>query len=162
MKEVYGDLWAYEDRKGFYILITTNGFIKNNGEGVMGAGVARQAAEKYPELPRLLGQSLIRRGNVVSRLTDQIFSFPVKHEWFRDADLKLIKKSVAELNRRASGNPKRKYVLPRPGCGSGNLTWTKVRPLMEGLPDNVFVIERENLNGRKAKNGNGSSGRKVR
>ena len=142
MREVFGDLWAYEGRKGFYILVTTNGFIKNSGEGVMGAGVAKQAADRYPDLPRLLGQSLIGRGNVVSRLTDQIFSFPVKHEWFRNADLKLIKKSVAELDRRARLHPDRKFVVPRPGCGSGKLKWSKVRPLMIGLPDNVFVIDR--------------------
>lgn len=162
MKEVVGDLWSYEGRKGFYILITTNGFVKNNGEGVMGAGVAKQAAERFPELPRLLGESLRRRGNVVSRLTEQILSFPVKHEWFRDADLKLIRRSVAELSRRAGEYPDRKYVVPRPGCGNGNLTWTKVRPLMESLPDNVFVIERENKNGRNHKDRNGSSGGKVR
>ena len=140
MKEVKGDLWSYDGRKGFIICVTTNGFRKNDGTGVMGAGTAKQAAERYPELPRLLGGSLQSRGNVVSRLTQTIISFPVKHEWMEDGDLKLIRKSTKKLKAIAELNPKIKFVLPRPGCGSGRLEWGQVKPIMEKLPDNVFVI----------------------
>jgi hypothetical protein len=142
MKEVRGDLWSYEDRKGFIILIPTNGFIKNDGTGVMGAGVARQAAERYPDLPRLLGESLQRRGNVVSRLTQQFYSFPTKHEWMDDSDLKLIRKSTKRLRAIAEANPNIKYILPKPGTGNGRLAWEKVKPIVETLPDNVFVIDK--------------------
>jgi len=30
--------------------------------------------------------------------------------------------------------------LPRPGCGNGHRTWEEVKPLLDGLPDNVWVI----------------------
>ena len=37
-----------------------------------------------------------------------------------------------------------KAVMGR-GCGNGQLTWEEVRPLLEGLPDNVLVISKEQL-----------------
>lgn len=142
MKEVKGDIWSYDQRKGFIILITTNGFLKKDGTGVMGAGVAKQAAERYPELPRLLGESLKCRGNVVSLLLGHIASFPVKRVWMEDADLKLIRKSTKRLKMIAELNPNKKFVTVKAGCGNGNLRWEKVKPIMEQLPDNVFVIDK--------------------
>lgn len=143
MKEVKGEMWNYLGRKGYKICITTNGFIKNNGEGVMGAGCVKEAADRFADLPYLLGQSLSMRGNVVSLLTSDIISFPVKHKWMDKADLKLIKKSVAELNKRALAKPNQRFILPRPGCGNGGLRWKDVKPLVEDLPDNVLIICRE-------------------
>lgn len=137
------DMWGYLDRKGFIICITTNGFIKNDGTGVMGAGCAKQAADLFPDLPRLLGISLVNRGNVVSSLTSKILAFPVKHNWFDKADLKLIKKSAKELNKRALEKPHLKFILPRPGCGNGKLRWDKVKPVIDFLPDNVIVVTNE-------------------
>jgi len=46
------NLWEYPaDAR----VITTNGFVKNNGEAVMGRGCAREAARKYPRLPLFWG-----------------------------------------------------------------------------------------------------------
>jgi len=42
MKEVIGNIWNYYN-KGNWIVITTNGTIKKNGEAVMGRGVALEA-----------------------------------------------------------------------------------------------------------------------
>ena len=142
MKEVKGDLWSYDGRKGFILLITTNGFIKKDGTGVMGAGVAKQAAERYPDLPRLLGQALRDRGNIVTPLTFNIMAFPVKHEWMNDADLKLIRRSTKQLKKLADSHTNSKFILPRPGCGNGHRDWeTEIKPIVEILPDNVFVID---------------------
>jgi hypothetical protein len=145
LKLVNGDLWSYENRKGFIICITTNGFIKNNGEGVMGAGCAKEAAERYPDLPRLLGQSLKTRGNVVSLLTPQILSFPVKHHWATPASPALIEESAKELKARAERQPYLKFILPKPGCGNGKLNWMYVKLLLESisLPDNIFIIDKQ-------------------
>lgn len=143
MKEVKGDMWSYLGRKKFVILVTTNGYIKKNGEGVMGAGCAAQAAEQFPDLPRLLGKSLKARGNVLSKLMPDIWSFPVKHDWFDKADLKLIRKSVKALQAYAEKMVDVKFILPRPGCGNGQRKWSEVKKLVKDLPDNVFVISKE-------------------
>jgi len=50
MQEITGDIWE-QHKLGRWIVITTNGAIKNDGSCVMGRGVAKQAADKYPELP---------------------------------------------------------------------------------------------------------------
>jgi len=146
MRETNGNMWSYLDRKKFVLFIPTNGFIKKDGTGVMGAGVAFQAAEQFPELPRLLGMSLQKRNNVVSLLLDKpnlIYSFPVKHAWYEKADKKLIKASVVQLLALARKHPERRFILPRPGCGNGKLKYEGIRPLLEVLPDNVFVITNE-------------------
>ncbi len=146
MRETYGDLWKYLERKKFVILIPTNGYVKKDRTGVMGAGVAFQAMERFPELPKLLGKSIKCRGNVVSTLLydpNLIMSFPVKHAWYEKADKKLIKQSVVQLMVLAKKYPERRFILPRPGCGNGKLKYEDIRPLLKVLPDNVFVITNE-------------------
>lgn len=140
MKEITGDMWVYLERKKFFILVTTNGYVKKNGECVMGRGNALEAAEKFPELPLLLGKSIKQRGNVVSLLTNQIMSFPVKNVWWEKADKKLIKQSVQQLETIAEKHPDWRFVLPRPGCGNGKVRYEDIRPLLKVLPDNVYVI----------------------
>jgi hypothetical protein len=148
MIEVRGDLWGYVDQLGVQILITTNGHVRSDGHGVMGRGCAREALERWPELGLVLGRSIRTFGNTVQLLSDQhrIWSFPVKHHWSEPANLSLIAKSVASLNAlaRASQNEHEnwKWVLPRPGCGNGRLSWEVVEPIVSVLPDNVLVISK--------------------
>mgnify|MGYP006048552271 CR=1 FL=1 len=59
--EAHGDLWDVH-AQGSWIAITTNGVIRTNGHGVMGAGLAKQAADRFPRLPLLLGIHLRRFG----------------------------------------------------------------------------------------------------
>jgi hypothetical protein len=54
------------------------------------------------------------------------------------ADPTLIARSVEEFQRQLLESAT--YVMPRPGCGNGQLSWAAVRPLLEGLPDNVIVV----------------------
>lgn len=142
MKEIFGDMFAYVGRPNYKICITTNGFIKTNGEGVMGAGCAKEAVEINPDLPRLLGLSLKSRGNHVANLTEQFISFPVKVKWMLDADLALIKQSAQELKERALELHDIKFILPRPGCGNGRLSWEQVKPILleVDFPENIIIL----------------------
>jgi hypothetical protein len=138
MIELTCNLWDVPaDWKG----ITTNGYVKGSGECVMGRGCAKEASQRYPTLPRKLGQRLKLFGNVVHMFPEYgLFSFPVKHAWYQDADPVLIAASARQLRRLAEDAPQEMFVLPRPGCGNGHLDWAVVRPLLLSLPDNVFVI----------------------
>jgi hypothetical protein len=152
MKECRGDMFAYVGRMKFRLFITTNGFIKNDGTAVMGAGNAKQAVKLFAEeninLPDLLGKSLKVKGNHVTKLTPQLYTFPVKKFWFNCASRTLIKRSIEELKQiikedgesNVQRTEKLVYILPRPGCGNGGLKWTKVKPFLKSLPDNVWVI----------------------
>src|SRR5687767_10030200 len=87
-----GNLWTYPAE---YRLITTNGVVKSNGELVMGAGVAKQAKEKYPNLPKVLGQYVSLYGNRPFILTNEkLITFPTKEHFKEDSDLILIEKSA--------------------------------------------------------------------
>ena len=138
MKEVFGNVWTYQAN---VVCIPTNGFIRRNGKGVMGAGVAKQGRDKYRYLglETILGRELRTKGNHIIYLMPWLWTFPVKHKWSEPADLDLIKRSAEEL--RNAQDPNLIYVLPRPGCGNGQLKWEDVKPIIEPiLPDNIHVI----------------------
>lgn len=151
MIEVYGNIWEYhaKDLLETYsvadvICITTNGTVKKNGKLVMGRGIARQAACRYPPLPALLGAHVTQHGNTPNIFLvfgTRFYTFPVKHNWWEVANLTLIKQSATSLEIIANSNPGYAFVLPRPGCGNGQLEWVDVKPIIEPiLPDNVHVI----------------------
>lgn len=136
MREATGNLWTYP---AHFRVITTNGDVRRDGCCVMGRGCAKEAALKYPTLPRVLGASIIKWGNTVQfHEAYNLFSFPVKHHWNEPADLELIAQSVEKFNRIILSSCT--YVMPRPGCGNGGRTWEEVQPLLINLPDNVTVI----------------------
>jgi len=166
MKEITGDLFLQD---GDAICITTNGFVKSNGEAVMGRGVAKQAAIRFPNLPLLLGHSIKSNGNQVSVLLTNpiILSFPVKSVsetakedgsnivahmrdsfkpgekvpgWACKARLDIIRKSALELEKLATRLNWKRVLIPRPGCGAGELDWAQVKPILEEYFDDRFII----------------------
>lgn len=145
MQIIKGNLWDFEG-KG-WLVIPTNGIRKENGEAVMGAGLAKEAAERYPDLPRLLGERL-KIGNYIYFFhTYKVVTFPTKNHWKDPSDLELIIKSAVQLLKdmqafRRQGRDV-KFYLPKIGCGLGGLEWHNVwgavRPYLDE-PEFVFVI----------------------
>lgn len=64
MKEIKGDILEFMGNYDF-VCVTTNGFVKANGENVMGAGVAKAFKDVYPSLPKLVGRNIRKFGNIV-------------------------------------------------------------------------------------------------
>lgn len=148
MRELYTNLWSYWRKPGYVICITTNGFVKANGDAVMGRGCAAECVKLLPFIQGTLGHHIKQHGNVAGYLFTPdspyggLATFPVKHKWFEQADLELIKQSTAWLHNEATVNhPEWKYLLPRPGCGNGKLKYEDVRPLLINLPDNVAIVD---------------------
>jgi ribosomal protein L39E len=145
MRIVTGNLWDYLSPDE-YICITTNGFLKNNGEAVMGRGCALEATRRFPDIAKKLGQHIKKNGNVPAYISLKsgytVISFPVKHNWYEKGDLDLIKKSALWLQSQAVSQPDMVFILPRPGCGNGQLDWEEVRKVIKFLPDNVLVISK--------------------
>jgi hypothetical protein len=140
MREFRQSIW-YFHKKGHYVVVTTNGTIKKNGSGVMGRGIAAQAAKRYPELPAILGEHIKKNGNVVG-LDEQhkIIFFPVKHDWWEAADIALIEKSAKELAVLAENLDGKIYSV-RPGCGNGGLLWDDVKDIIEPyFGDRIFLV----------------------
>lgn len=151
------------------LCITTNGFTKTNGDAVMGRGCAEAAARYFPHLPALLGKELKQNGNRINNLGDYngvwLMSFPVKPiaepftndsqvvrhmrgkyrvgqlipGWACIANLEIIKASARQLVELTNKHKWDTVVLPRPGCGAGELSWDVVKPLLEEILDNRFI-----------------------
>lgn len=147
MRETTGNLWDHYGEKGAVICITTNGFVKKSGECVMGRGCAFEAAQRFPDLPKRIGDHIKAHGNTPrlwlfpTTLGLAVCSFPVKHNWWEAADLDLIEQSARALRKIALTNPRATFYLPRPGCGNGKLEWEDVKPVIAPiLPNNIVVI----------------------
>lgn len=137
MVEAIGDLWRYP---ADFRVITTNGSVRKDGCAVLGRGCAREAAIKYPALAGELGARLKASGNRLHYWPAySLFTFPVKHHWMEAADPELIRESTETFARQLLGSGI--YVMPRAGCGNGQLRWEDVRPILAVLPDNVVVID---------------------
>lgn len=62
MKEITGDCWAFAEEVGAdAVCVLTNMTVKPNGELVMGGGQALQAAQRYPPLPEMFGNTYLAR-----------------------------------------------------------------------------------------------------
>lgn len=154
MREARGDLWKVEaDAR----VITTNGFVTSRNENVMGTGCAKEAKERWPQLPTLLAERLRATGNHVYVFHPQdldpqpafdLVTYPVKPVMTDDGqpgfrakgDPKLIRRGAAQLVALANAFGWQQVALPRPGCGSGGLDWRQVRPWLEDLLDDRFVV----------------------
>lgn len=148
MKERTGNIWDYYD-KGHWIVITTNGTVKKNGEAVMGRGVALEVKQRFPWLPYALGEKLNKNGNKCYWFNEiRIISFPVKHNWWERADVMLIENSLKDLVRiidlqyphLKNSDYKKEICLVRPGCGNGQLNWKDVKPILEKYLDDRFIV----------------------
>jgi hypothetical protein len=173
MQEITGDLWQPSTWKPkldlnefdrVWLCITTNGAIKKNGAAVMGAGLAKDAKQKFPNIDSILGERIAYGGNCVHRLKRiertnkgtciDVYSFPTKHHWRERSDLALVKSSASKLVQIYHEALDRKennlVVMPRPGCGNGKLDWhSQVKPAIEPIlkEPNLVVISWLELKG---------------
>jgi hypothetical protein len=139
MLESIGDIWEQADQ-GAVIVITTNGSLTRAGRAVLGRGVARQAALRFPGLADTLGRLLAEQGSQVFDLGGRIVSFPVEETAWSQPDLRIIARSAKELRMLADRSGWQRVIVPRPGCGGGGLAWKDVRPLLAPWFDERFTV----------------------
>lgn len=166
MKLAYGNMLHMECDA---LVITTNGFVKNNGDAVMGRGIAKQVADVLPQIPSLLGTLIKRNGNGVQRLINHngmaLISAPVKPAYvifdgtnvvehaayrFRIGDRvpgfwakaipERIVASCHELVNLANNTGWQTILCPRFGCGAGELNWEDIEPLVSPILDDRFIV----------------------
>jgi len=159
MHEIRGDFWE-ELQSNYYdaACCTTNMVCKNNGDLVMGAGIAKEFAAKFPMLPKIWGKAttIIKNGKLSSNLIvedirdwnmDQtehpmyLVSFPTKYHWREKADITLIKRSALQLYTISQSLGWIKILLPKPGCKNGGLNWkNEVKPILDTILDDRFWV----------------------
>lgn len=151
MREATGNIWHYIPVADA-ICITTNGTVTKEGHAVMGRGVALQAKKRWPRAEKKLGRLIRRNGNVVQKLIrfrkvwDErthfwtLVSFPVKHGWWEEAELSLIRSSASALMEMVEREQWTRVFIPRPGCGNGKLRWSVVKPIVEDIFDGRITV----------------------
>ena len=150
MKELYTgkDIFTMPCTPACAVCITTNGVIKKDGNAVMGAGIAKQARDKWPAVEEILGRYLKSYGNrpfVLGKVNPygtpyHLLSLPTKHNWKECSDITLIYQSCELLMEMADKWHFETIYLPPPGCGKGNLNYeVTVRPWVSNILDDRFV-----------------------
>lgn len=159
MQTVKGSIWSISKPLD-YLVIPTNIGWRKDGTAVMGAGLARQAAQRYEELELWYGDQCLRHGARTPVLfhrpraaaSRNLVLFPVKpckelHPWLswdQPASLELIERSTEQLadaihcgrdlTREHYGAivpGNRRVFIPLVGCGNGKLEEAQVLPVLE-------------------------------
>ena len=141
MLEKRGDIFKQSDADA--ICFTSNGVVKGNGELVMGAGIAKAFAERYPTAPRFFGLSVESGGNHVYSMFGYecyIVNYPTKTHWRFTSSPELIVKSAIQLVELTDRMLWHRVYLTRPGCGLGGLDWLVLGPVIDGILDDRFVV----------------------
>lgn len=154
MKTVKGDIWTVAT-KDDAIVVTTNVGWRKDGTGILGAGLARQAARRFLWLSKHWGQYCQQEGvntgpvawRVDSKWCRYLIPFPTKAlneaepwlSWRADSSLELIERCLEQLAGLAPAlcayatqkNEKKPLILvPSLGCQNGNLDEKVVVPVM--------------------------------
>lgn len=120
-----------------------------NTVGVMGAGIAKQFKEKFPEMfdkyKKACQQGEVKLGkmHVVPVETEvgkkYIVNFPTLEHWTDKSKLSDIETGLEDLVRVVKEKEIKSIAIPPLGCGVGGLQWEDVRKLTEeafaGLAD---------------------------
>lgn len=153
------------------IAITTNSHITTLPALVMGRGLAKQAKERYPELPRIAVETIREKthyhtadnypvyGFITTFTSSEPYElsprdrvmglFQVKYDFRVRASLALIGYSVGCLNNwlyhyhPRELKPDYRVALNFPGISNGGLHEEQVLPLLEDLDDRVLIYKYE-------------------
>lgn len=119
-QERFGDIWETAAELGLPVVVPVNTV------GVMGAGVAKQAVQRYPQLLKQYRALLpaLRQGRSVYLPQFQVVLFPTKRHWSDRADLELIASAARSM-------PCTAAIFPRVGAGLGRLNWSEVKSVLE-------------------------------
>ena len=141
-----GNIWEFAiSTSDSIVVIPTNGVLKTDGALVMGAGLAKQAVERFPNLDFQIGAKVGSLGNHVFFFKAWgVVSFPTKEDWKDDSELSLIARSCEELNSIAIIHPDCAFYIPQVGTGKGHLNWVDVLQVVEDrlVAPNIFLVER--------------------
>lgn len=151
-----GDIWNWHSR-GYWVVVTTNiGWDPETLRNNMGAGLALQAATRFPGLSRQYGELCRDLGGdtpVTPHVRHRLFLFPVKPlldperpeiSWAQDADTATIERSAKQLGKLiADMGLSGQVAMTFPGCGNGNLHPSVVLPILERhLASKVVLVDR--------------------
>lgn len=141
----YGDMWSAYDEADL-MLVTTNSTVRQDGQLVMGRGAAKQAKERFPQVPVAYGDAVAKLDHVTYGIITpdevgldcKVGIFQVKLHYRKAARLDIIRVSCLQLRERVrTGQITGNVHLNYPGIGNGGLPVDKVQAILDTfLPSN--------------------------
>ena len=124
------DVWDWH-RFGAWAVIPTNTEVRRDGSAVMGAGVAKAAAERFADLEMRYGRCL-RDGRPFTAFTDlRLLLAPTKQRWRQPSTLEMVAEAAVRVRRWSDAHPAEGMIaVPAFGCGRGGLGWAVVEPVL--------------------------------
>ena len=120
------DVWElHED--GFWVLVPTNMRRKKDGSAVMGAGLAKDAALRYPGLAAPYGRALGAGCPMMAFPSWRLLLGPTKDDWRLPAKMGLVEQLLDRVAEWCRTHPGEAVVVAAPGCGRGGLGYGPVR-----------------------------------
>lgn len=112
-----------------------------NTVGVMGAGIAKQFKQKFPDMFLVYEQACkageLKLGRVqvvpVESKSEKkyVINFPTLEHWSDRSTLDHIRMGLEDLVRVVKEKKIQSIAIPPLGCGVGGLDWQEVKPLIE-------------------------------
>ena len=139
-----GDIWELALAHKGLVVVPTNTTLKKDGLAVMGAGLAKDAAERFPSLPHRLGDHIKRWADRIY-VDSHVICLPTKRDWRQPSTMELVERGcreLVELDRVfAICGYNRPIFVPQLGCGLGGLKWERqVRPVVDSLLESERFI----------------------
>ena len=139
-----GDIWDLAKGCQGIVVVPTNTTIRKDGKAVMGAGMAKDAAERFPALSQKLATH-INRWHERLYVDQDVICLPTKRDWQQPSTIELVEqgcRELVELDRLFTMcSYKRLILLPKLGCGLGSLNWERqVRPVVDALLESERFI----------------------
>jgi len=117
-----------------------------NTVGVMGKGLAKEFANRYPEM---LGpyKALCQAGTglmpgqpwLYKSVSRWIYNFPTKNHWSNPSELQFIDWGLARFVRTHNSLGITGIAFPKLGCGLGGLYWPDVKELFDEYLDSISI-----------------------
>lgn len=110
-----------------------------NAVGVMGKGLAKQFAHRYPrmllEYKRACRTGDVRAGRIWTHKIDNltIYNACTKDDWRNPSERKWVESCLVELAILARRDGVRVVTVPALGCGLGGLDWDELKPLFSTI-----------------------------
>jgi hypothetical protein len=134
-------------RAGGFIIVTANSFLTSEVKLVMGRGAAWQLKLKVPGIDGVFGKMIHESCGHLGRyglIFHQRYGIAqVKYRFNEKARMDLIRLSMTMLSVAAGRDRKSLFNINFPGIGNGGLRKPQVGSLLQMLPDNVHVWEKE-------------------
>lgn len=147
--EVEGNFWD-NAHKYDCLVVTINTIVKRNGELTMGAGIAKQFAKKYPDIPSIFGdltKNIYKYSDRISPLVttldnqQYVIGIHTKLHWKDASPLWLIHQSIQDMVLLVNSLGIQSVLMTRPGCGNGGCDWEReIKPILSQFLDERFTV----------------------